>query len=202
MKPPACVGAFTTTANGLHYVWRGAAGPAAGEATTIGIFNPANEEWTLKPTTGTPPPGRCDGGCTSIGTNIYFFGGLKVSSHFNDLHMINSETFQWSKVHPRSGQPSQPIRKSGCGLVTVNETTLCCFGGYGPSQPGPTFFRDISDTKGCGWTNEFHLFNIQTGTMINTLCWCMYSELKACGCTLQVVCITLFVHDLPNKINF
>ena len=51
--------AFTTTANGLHYVWRG-----GDEATTIKIFNPTNEEWTLRPTTGTPPPGLRGSGCT------------------------------------------------------------------------------------------------------------------------------------------
>ena len=99
MEPPARAGAFTTTAKGLHYVWRGWG--QAVEATTIGIFNPTNEEWTLKPTTEIPPPGLGDGGCASIGNDLYCLGGSKTLSDFNDLHKQNIETIQWSKVHPR-----------------------------------------------------------------------------------------------------
>ena len=152
VEPPACVGAFTTAANGLHYVWRGG-GPAK-EATTIGIFNPTNEEWTLQPTTGTPPPGVCDGGCTSIGNDLYCFGGSKGSSDFNDLHKLNLETFQWSKVHPRNNQTNWPMTKNCCGFVTINQT-LCCFGGFNQKD---------TDSR---WTNEFHLYDVQEGASYN-----------------------------------
>ena len=158
MEPPACYGAFTTAAKGLHYVWRGA-GPAE-EATTIGIFNPTNEEWTLQPTTGTPPPGLWDGGCASIGNDLYCFGGSKGSSRFNDLHKLNLETFQWSKVHPRNDQTNWPKPKIGCGFTAVNNL-LCCFGGY---------------TRDSKWTNEFHFCDVQEGTHYSTLCLCMYLE--------------------------
>ena len=151
MEPPACVSAFTTTAKGLHYVWRGG-GPAK-EATTIGIFNPTNEEWTLQPTTGTPPPGLWYGGCASIGNDLYCFGGSKgISSYVNDLHKLNLETFQWSKVHSRNDQTNWPMPKNGCGFVAINQKTLCCFGGFN------------SDS---GWTNEFHLYDVQEGTSYN-----------------------------------
>ena len=149
MEPPACSSAFTTAAKGLHYVWRGG-GPAE-EATTIGIFNPTNEEWTLQPSTGTPPPGLWDGGCASIGNGLYCFGGQNVSSHFNDLHKLNLETFQWSKVHPRNDQTNWPMPKDGCRFVTINQRTLCCFGG-------------VTDS---GYTNEFHLYDVQEGTSYN-----------------------------------
>ena len=149
MEPPACAGAFTTAAKGLHYVWRGA-GPAK-EATTIRIFNPTNEEWTLQPTTGTPPPGLWRGGCASIGNDLYCFGGYNGSSYFNDLHKLNLKTFQWSKVHPRNDQTNWPMPKDGCGFVT-NDTSLYCFGGL---------------TKDNEWTNEFHLYDAQEGTSYN-----------------------------------
>ena len=151
MEPPACMNAFTTAVKGLHYVWRGG-GPAK-EATTIGIFNPINEEWTLQPTTGTPPPGLCDGGCASIGNALYCFGGQEGSSFFNDLHKLNLETFQWSKVHPRNDQTNWPMPKIGCGFVTIDNTNLCCFGGFTDSE----------------WTNEFHLYDVQEGTSSNNL---------------------------------
>ena len=149
MEPPACWGAFTTAAKGLHYVWRGG-GPGA-EATTIGIFNPTNEEWTLQPTTGTPPPGLFAGGCASIGNHLYCFGGENRSSRFNDLHKLNLETFQCSKIHPRNDKKNWPMPKIGCGFAAVNNTTLCCFGGL----------------TGNGFTNEFHLYDVQEGTSYN-----------------------------------
>ena len=149
MEPPACASAFTTAANELHYVWRGL-GPAE-EATTIGIFNPTNEEWTLQPTTGTPPPGLWGGGCASIGNDLYCFGGFNGSSYFNDLHKLNLETFQWSKVHLKNDRTNWPTPKNGCGFAAINNTTLCCFGGYTGSE----------------WTNEFHLYDLQEGTGYN-----------------------------------
>ena len=148
MEPPACTSAFTTAAKGLHYVWRGD-GPARKE-TTIGIFNQTTEEWTLQPTTGTPPPGLYSGGCASIGNDLYCFGGQK-GSYFNDLHKLNLETFQWSKVHPRNDQTYWPMPKRDCGFTAISQKTLCCFGGQTDS----------------GWTNEFHLYDVQEGTSYN-----------------------------------
>ena len=149
MEPPACAGAFTTAAKGLHYVWRGW-GPAE-KATTIGIFNPTNVEWTLQPTTGAPPPGLYDCGCASIGNDLYCFGGENQSSRFNDLHKLNLETFQWSKVHPRNDKKNWPMPKNGCGFTAINDTLLCCFGGY-------------TENEDSEWTNEFHLYDVQEGT--------------------------------------
>ena len=147
MEPSACLGAFTTEGNGLHYVWRGE-GPAE-EATTIGIFNPTNEEWTLQPTTGTPPSGLWGGGCASIGKDLYCFGGGSgFTSYYNDLHKLNLETFQWSEIHPRNDQTNWPMPKIGCGFAAVEKRTLCYFGGY----------------TGSKWTNEFHLYDVQEGT--------------------------------------
>ena len=176
MEPPACWGAFTTAANGLHYVWRGN-GPAM-KATTIGIFDPTNEEWTLQPTTGTPPPGLWGGGCASIGNNFYCFSGSNGSSCFNDLHKLNLETFQWSKVHPRNDQTNWPMPKRSCGFVTVDNTNLCYFGG---------------DTDS-GWTNEFHLYDVQEGTSYdNSLLYFVFVHVFEC---ISLLSYRLCIHTL------
>ena len=161
MEPPACARAFSAEASGLHYLWRGA-GPAK-TATTIGVYNVQTEQWTLTPTTGPPPPGWVGGGCAIIMNHLYCFGGYDGPSWSNDFHKLNLETFQWSKVHPKSSLSEQPVCKEGCGLIAMNERTLVCFGGWGSEpthvQPGSTF----SD----GWTNEFHLFDTQEGIITN-----------------------------------
>ena len=185
MEPPACAGVFTTAAKGLHYVWRGW-GPAK-EATTIGIFSPANEEWTLQPTTGTPPPGLYGGGCASIENDLYCFGGYKRSSDFNDLHKLNLETFQWSKVHPRNDQTNWPMPKSGCGLVAINNTTLCCFGGFTDSR----------------WTIEFHLYDVQEGTSnIKSLLYCVFVHVLVVCQLIKLQAVYTHIVSTVGSFNF
>ena len=162
MEPPACAAAFSAEAGGLHYSWRGW---GREKTTSIGVYDVQTEQWTLAPTTGPPPPGLWSGGCGVMMNHLYCFGGFDRSSQFNDLHKLNLDTFQWSKVHPKNSLSEQPICKAGCGLIAMNERTLVCFGGYGSKpthvQPGSKFTWSIGSG---GRTYEFHLFDTQEGT--------------------------------------
>ena len=185
VEPPACVNAFSAEAGGLHYSWRGR---GREKTTSIGVYDIQTEQWTLAPTTGPPPPGLWVGGCAVMMKHLYCFGGTNGSSLFNDLHKLNLETFQWSKVHPQNSLSEQPICKAGCGLVAVNERTLVCFCGWGSEpthvQPGSTF------TKGYGIvvrTNEFHLFDTQEGIITN------HHSVFSCVCT---VCLDQLIQTL------
>ena len=152
IEPPACSGTFSTESDGLQYIWRG---KGSGEkATSIWIYNTHSEQWTLQPTTGSPPPGSYYGGCASVGSHLYCFGGRDGSVLFNDLHKLNLETFQWSKVHPNNSPPDWPSRKNTCGFIAKDEKTLACFGGWAV---------DPTHSGECTWSNEFHLFHIQEG---------------------------------------
>ena len=150
MEPPPCYRPFTTEANGLHYVWRGY-GPGK-DATTIRIYNVQSEQWMVQPTTGPPPPGQDGGGCTAVMNHLYCFGGcLGGLSYCSDLHKLNCQSFEWSKIHPTNERSLWPSKKGYCGLVAVDETTLACFRGWRES----------------GYTNEFHLFDTKQGAIIN-----------------------------------
>ncbi len=130
----------------------------------IAVYDPSTELWSLLTTTGPLPPGEYDGCSVSVGRCLYTFGGYDGSSYFNDMSKLDLDTLQWTKVQT-SG--SQPMKKSFCGLVRVNERTLCCFGGRGikgTTQPGSTFTK-TGWPDGSGRTNEFHLFNIQYGKL-------------------------------------
>ena len=181
VEPPPCRGAFSTECGGCHYTWRGV-GPGR-KATTIGVFNPSIDKWSNHPTSGDIPPGLVYGGCASIEHSIYCFGGVDVSTRHNELHELNLETFQWIKLNPKNNPSAIPIRKGNCGFVQLNRKTLCCFGGFGvcPTHPSPgsTFTRNTPITDEHGWTNEFHLFDLERGTIINhysTLCLYMYIQ--------------------------
>ena len=153
---------FSTAADGRHYYWRGGWGPTRG-SNIIAVYDSSTELWSLLPTTGPLPPGERGGCSVCVGRFLYTFGGYDGSSYVNDMSKLDLDTLQWTKVQT-SG--SQPMKKAVCGLVRVNERTLCCIGGYGiegPTQPGSTFTRH---TNGHGWTNEFQFFDVENGNAI------------------------------------
>ena len=180
VEPPPCVGAFSTECDGCHYTWRGG-GPGE-KATTIGVFNSSIDKWTIHPTSGDIPPGLAYGGCVSRGHSIYCFGGRSDwSTFYNDTNKLNLETFQWVELQPKNNLSEWPICKGNCGFIIVDNKTLGCFGGFGipgPNQPssGSTFTRNTRFTDGRGWTNEFHLYDLERGTIINPLCLYMYIQ--------------------------
>ncbi len=158
VEPPPCSYPFSAETDGLHYCWRGT-GPNK-RSKSLSVYESSTETWSIKPTTGHAHPGLSEGGSVIVGRYLYSFGGVEESTFYNDMSKLDLETLQWSKVKTTG---SQPIRKAGCGLVRVDERTLCCIGGHGigPTQPGSTFTRDTRFSDGRGWTNEIHLFDMQ-----------------------------------------
>ncbi len=160
-EPPPRYSPFSAAADGRHYLWRGA-DPGLRGSNIIAVYDPSTELWNLLPTTGPLPPGAGEWGgcCVCVGRCLFTFGGNDGSSYVNDMSKLDLDSLQWTKVQS-SG--TQPMKKRGCGLVRVNETTLCCFGGVGiegPTQPGSTFTW-TGWPDGSGRANELHFFDIQ-----------------------------------------
>ncbi len=161
VKPPPCWGPFSASAYGRHYVslWRGIDSGLG--CNIIAAYDSSSELWSLLPTTGPLPPGQYGGCFVCVGHWLYTFGG-EDRVYKNCVNRLNLDTLEWTKVQT-SG--TQPMKKAYCGLVRVNERTVCCFGGKGiegPTQPGSTC-TSIQWSHGCVQTNEFHLFDIQNG---------------------------------------
>ncbi len=170
VEPSLRYGQFSAV-DGHHYMWRGW-GPGKG-SNIIAVYDPSTELWSLLPTTGPLPPGEYGGCSVCVGRCLYTFGGYNWGiSYFNDMSKLDLDTLQWTKVQT-SG--SQPMKKTGCGLVRVNERTLCCFGGEGikgTTQPGSTFtMMSVGRGYTSGRTNEFHFFDTQNGNF----CQCAHS---------------------------
>ena len=164
VEPHTCYHPFSTVTGSSHYLWRGWG--LGQEATTIGIFKSQTEQWTLQSTTGSPPHALYDGACTSIGNRLYCFGGSDWDCPFNDLFELNTDNFQWSEILPRNDSPEWPFCKQSCGLIAVDNNNLGCFGGYGlgGQRSGQrSLFIPCEKNTEYGWTNEFHLFDIQEG---------------------------------------
>ena len=90
------------------------------------------------------------GACTSVATDMYTFGGNDGSTWFNDLSKFDTTNNVWTTIRFKNDETQTPMRKAGCGLVSVNEKTLALFGGWG------------IDSR---LTDEFHLFDIEKGQL-------------------------------------
>ena len=133
-------------------------------ASVVEIYDPYLEAWQQEATTGTPPPGLLHGGCAAVNNSLLWYGGSDGQSRFGTLHQLNTTTLNWEELHQCT--PQGPMAKSACGLASFHGSKAALFGGYGiptgPTQPGSTFTRDTW-SDGSGWTNEFHLFDLQEG---------------------------------------
>ncbi|XP_064393790.1 uncharacterized protein LOC135341208 [Halichondria panicea] len=155
VEPSPRWGQFSAV-DGRHYMWRGT-GPGLRGSNIIAVYDPSTELWSLLPTTGPLPPGELGGYSVCVGRCLYTIGGGDGSSYFNDMSKLNLDTLQWTNIQT-SG--SQPMKKAYCGLVRVNERTLCCFGGggiEGTTQPGSTFTKTrlcfFFDTQNGVWSS-------------------------------------------------
>ena len=128
-------------------------------------------EWGQLPTSGIPPLGIAYHASTSIGDDIYYFGGRCGHSgcHHDTLYRLNTLTMKWKNMSPSTSSNDGPMKKAQCAMVGFhwrNEDYLFIFGGYGllPSnhQPQSTYIPKRGKPE-YGWTNECHIFCIQTG---------------------------------------
>lgn len=160
-EPPPCLYPFSAETDGLHYYWRGYGRSML--SNSLCVYNCNIEQWSFNPTTGLAHAGLWDGCSVCVDDCFYAFGGGNGPTYFNDLSKLDLHTLQWGKVQSKGN--NQPIRKIGCGLVGVDEKTLCCIGGHGigPTQSGSTFIRNTRYPDGRGWTNEINFFDIKEG---------------------------------------
>ena len=140
-------------------------------AYDIEMFDNIDETWAKKIATGAPPPGLYFCACTVVSETLYHFGGRYGSSYYNALHSLNKVTLQWEELHHKN-PGDQPMPKSACGIAAYHDkdlgiTSLAVFAGYGrlnnSTKAKERFFQHDKFSDGRGWTNEFHLFNLENG---------------------------------------
>ena len=128
----------------------------------VEVLDPLTETWTQKTTEGDIPPGMYHGACTSTGQDLFTFGGFDGELWYGDVYRLKptQNSLRWTRL-------TSVAKKAGCGMVCFNSKHLLLFAGYGPPptdiQPGAVFTRNTRFTDVCGWTNELHLFDLDTG---------------------------------------
>ena len=132
-------------------------------ARVVEVLDAYTEVWQQKEVTGEAPASGVHGAASaSVGDDLFTFGGHDGSRWYNSLHLLEDAT-QWVKLCPQNNRVESPMAKYGAGMVAFGNN-LAVFGGYGiphgPTQPGSSFIKGVGDR---GWTNEFHIYNLEDG---------------------------------------
>ena len=137
-------------------------------ASVVQEFDPCTEVWCQRETVGVPHPGLASIACTSVGNNLFLYGGEVPGSLYGALSRLDMKTLTWSLLCPEA-VAGDPMRKVYCGIVMFHGDKLAVIGGYGsptgPTPPESVFIRDTNVThRIAGHTNELHVFNTSQGS--------------------------------------
>ena len=141
-------------------------------ASTLEQFDPVHDAWRKLTTKGTPHPGLSAVACASSGGCLYTYGGFDGEELHDTLSQLDLRTLEWSQLSTEKTLDG-PMRKDACGMVHFHGNKLAVIAGYaiptGPIQSGSTFVPNELFADGTGWTNEFHVFDIDGGIYNNIL---------------------------------
>ena len=137
-------------------------------ASVVQEFDPCKEVWCQRDTVGVPHPGLSGAACTSVGNNLFLYGGRVPGLLCGALSRLDMKTLTWSLLCPEA-IAGCPMRKIGCGIVMFHGDKLAVIGGAGsptrPTPPGSVFIRDTNVTdRTVRHTNEHHVFNTSQGS--------------------------------------
>ena len=129
--------------------------------TIFECFDPIHKTWQQIETKGPPHPGLTQAACICVDGIFYIYGSCEQKV----LSQLDLKTMVWSRLWEGSEKDDGkvPMSKAAGGMVYLKGGYLGLFGGYarptGTLQPGSEWTPNPYE-KAKGWTNEFHLFNI------------------------------------------
>ena len=137
-------------------------------ASVVEILDPYSELWEQRRVEGdAPSPGTYLAASASVNDDLFSFGGHDGRNFFNTLHRLDTKTWRWCQLSPMNAEGA-PMPMASGGMMRFRDN-LVVFSGYGMPR-GPTesrlFVRDTRCTDGSGWTNEFHIYHLKEGRLI------------------------------------
>ena len=140
----------------------------------IEMFDIKTRKWCERKTKGDHHPGLSAVACASHGNYLYAYGGLDGEDLNGVLSQLDLETLVWTQLSPAETSVG-PLKKDASGIVHFGHGMLAVLCGYahptkpdlsngGSSDLGSTFIKrgGIPNYGGGGWTNEIHIFDIQS----------------------------------------
>ena len=116
----------------------------------------------MLPTTAETPSARAAPGFTSIGDNLFVFGGRDSSARQNDIYKYNISSNQWSKLSPL-GRP--PVPRSFHSMVAISNNCLLSVGGLSQNNV------HLNDIQIYNIGNHFQLQVICPNVILEKNCW-------------------------------
>ena len=137
-------------------------------ASVVETLDPYSELWEQRQVKGdAPSPGIYLAASASVNDDLFTFGGFDGENLFNTLHRLDTKTWRWCRLSPQNADGA-PMPKIGSGMMRFRDN-LVVFGGYGiprgPTEPR-SFLKNTSVTDGGGCTNEFHIYHLKEGRLI------------------------------------
>ncbi|KAL9269953.1 Rab9 effector protein with kelch motifs-like protein [Drosera capensis] len=112
----------------LVYVF-GGYGKSNCHTDLVHVFDTVAHSWTQLATKGTPPVPRDSHTCTTVGDNLFVFGGTNGLHPLNDLHILDTVSSTWVSPSPRGHIPEA---REGHSAALIGKQ-LFVFGGCGKS---------------------------------------------------------------------
>lgn len=114
--------------------------PDVPHAPTSGMY------WSRAPVSGTGHTSLRAHTVTLVGSNVYIFGGCDSRACFNELYVLDADSFHWS-MPPVVGDIPVPLRAMTCTAVGKR---LVIFGG----GDGPAYYNEVYvlDTTNFRWS--------------------------------------------------
>ncbi|XP_022728743.1 uncharacterized protein LOC111284284 isoform X2 [Durio zibethinus] len=132
---------------GLLYVF-GGYGKDNCQTNQVHVFDTAKQTWSQPVMKGTPPTPRDSHSCTTVGDNLFVFGGTDGMNPLKDLHILETATHTWICPSVR-GEGPEPREGHSAALVGKR---LFIFGGCGKS----------SDNNDEIYYNDLYILNTET----------------------------------------
>lgn len=118
------------------------------QTNEVHVFDTVNQTWSQPVIKGSPPTPRDSHSCTTVGENLYVFGGTDGMNPLRDLHILDTSSHTWISPSVRGEGPEA---REGHSAALVGKR-LFIFGGCGKS----------SNTNDEVYYNDLYILNTET----------------------------------------
>ncbi|KAJ8553730.1 hypothetical protein K7X08_024408 [Anisodus acutangulus] len=105
----------------------------------VHVFDTVNRMWSEPLMKGTLPSPRDSHSCTSIGDNLFVFGGTNGREPLNDLHILDTSSNTWISPSLRGDRPNP---REGHSAALIGKR-LFIFGGCGKFDDTEIYYDDV-----------------------------------------------------------
>ncbi|KAG2313275.1 hypothetical protein Bca4012_027852 [Brassica carinata] len=132
------------------YVFGGCGGDGC-LTNQVHVFDVETQRWSEPVIRGVPPSPRDSHSCTTVGDNLFVFGGSDGKHYLNDLHVLDTSSHTWKCLEVRGEEPDTREAHS----ATLIGRYIVIFGGCGKVSglDDKVFYNDlyVLDTETITW---------------------------------------------------